>query len=555
MISKDLLRLSNPVALLFFLISCLAVPLALASPETKGRDIWIHLLLGVAITSITYLFLLPLILIDKIPEKIAPLFWFSITVTAGVIRGLLFRTGAKELGFVDPASLIQRSINSVLTTVFWLTLISFLVESSRRFRDTYRQHLLLVMQKYGALEKEHARDLSYLESEAKSMQISVQNILDVVDTQNYMVEDFLTLQTKLKTQIDSVLRPMSYKIWRTDTSSDPKFRFYFTLRMAIFNLQFPIKWVLIPLLITGFVNGVSIVGPLNSLLRLSIVVSMWLMINTLFIRLNTWRGGKSLLRSSFYLVVIGFVPTLVSEVINRALGLEFNFTTTLLLAPMLPALVVIASFTHLIGKERSEIIQFLEKLTKSDDFNIEMYLKKRKDLAGYLHNSLQSELLSLGLLLEKAEATSDPALAKRTIERLHALLTKVMKNSFSEDVEDFSNRVEQIIEGWSGIADISISLESLDSLQSSDQSKILQLCEEIITNAIRRGKASSVEISGMLEENSYSIEMVSDGVLVPQSSKTVGNSWISDITNNSWTVESSNSGVKGNARLSVGGSV
>lgn len=552
MISKDLLRLSSPVALLFFLISCLAVPLALASPESEGADLRNQLLLGLAITSITYLFLLPLLVIDKISNNFKYIFWLLITLIAGVVRGLLLRVGAERINFVDPASLVQRCINSALTTIFWLTLISFLVESSRKFRDAYRHQLLLVLQKYGTLESEHKSDLSYLESEAKSVQASAQNILDVVDTQNYEVEDLLVLQSKLKSQIDGVLRPMSYKIWRNDSSVDPKFRFYFTLRMAIINLQFPIRWVLIPLVITGFVNGASIVGPMNSLLRLFVVVSTWLLIHIGFTQINRQRGEKSILRSIIYLLMIGFIPTLLSEYINRVLGLDFNFASALLLAPMLPALVVIASFTHLINKERSEIVLFLEKLTKGNEFDIDRYLKKRMDLAGYLHNSLQSELLSLGLLLGKAEATSDSALAKRTVERLHSLLTKVMKNSFSEDIQDFSNRAELIIEGWSGIANIEISLADLELLEVSDQSKILQLCEEIITNAIRIGKANSVKITGSPESNNYRMEMISDGVLVPQSSKTIGSSWINDVTNNSWMIESTDSGVRGMARVSVG---
>ncbi len=281
------------------------------------------------------------------------------------------------------------------------------------------------------------------------------------------------------------------------------------------------------------------------------VVAAWLLLHLLWHQTSLMNRMNRSARNITYLVAVGFGPIMFSEAVNDYLNFDHNYFVALLLSPLLPTLIVVTSLIAFFQQERTQII---ERLTQIAQQNLELgdpASMDRKQLASYLHNSLQSELVGISMQLAAASSAADEAAAKAAMERLHATLTRSIQTGFQQLSDSPADRLAQVTNSWLGIAEISLALVDFDELALADQTKLVQLCEELISNSVRLGLATEIALSGRKGQASYELSVVSNGKISNDYATGMGSAWINEVTAGDWKVTPSGNTVIVTANLKL----
>lgn len=547
-LNANLLQLSPGVIGIFAVVSTIAVPLALATPESSGEDFLLQIVIGLAITTISIIALFPLLLMKSIPTDYQVPAWFFSLVLIGAGRGYLLTSAAKLFDFIDPAPLEIRIINSIVTTVLWITISAIFIELAHKFKFEYQRQISGLFLKEVAAEAELSKDFSLLTSRTEQLQQTLEDLQAANHDNLTATSQYHHLVEQVRNQVNEVLRPLSHRLYSSDALVAPRIRLFWAIKISVTQLSFSLPVVLILFMLTGFINGLAIFGFVISLLRLALVTTVWLIIHLIWRRS---KQGNQLFRNFSYLFAVGVLPIMISESINDLLNFDYNYSTALLLSPLLPTLIVLISLINFFQEERQEIIKLLRNVYDQKAFSVDRIGSNRKQLASYLHNSLQSELVGISMQLDAASSAADEAAAKQAMERLHSTLTRSIQTGFQQSLDSPADRLAQVANSWIGIADLSLELPEFDTLDLADQANLVQLCEELISNSVRLGAATRIELIGSSDPISYKLTLISNGNFNADSAVGLGSRWIAEITDGEWEIAATTHGVRANAILKL----
>jgi signal transduction histidine kinase len=547
-LNANLLQLSPGVIGIFAVVSTIAVPLALATPESSGEDFLLQIVIGLAITTISIIALFPLLLMKSIPTDYQVPAWFFSLVLIGAGRGYLLTSAAKLFDFIDPAPLEIRIINSIVTTVLWITISAIFIELAHKFKFEYQRQISGLFLKEVAAEAELSKDFSLLTSRTEQLQQTLEDLQAANHDNLTATSQYHHLVEQVRNQVNEVLRPLSHRLYSSDALVAPRIRLFWAIKISVTQLSFSLPVVLILFMLTGFINGLAIFGFVISLLRLALVTTVWLIIHLIWRRS---KQGNQLFRNFSYLFAVGLLPIMISESINDLLNFDYNYSTALLLSPLLPTLIVLISLINFFQEERQEIIKLLRNVYDQKAFSVDRIGSNRKQLASYLHNSLQSELVGISMQLDAASSAADEAAAKQAMERLHSTLTRSIQTGFQQSLDSPADRLAQVANSWIGIADLSLELPEFDTLDLADQANLVQLCEELISNSVRLGAATRIELIGSSDPISYKLTLISNGNFNADSAVGLGSRWIAEITDGEWEIAATTHGVRANAILKL----
>ncbi len=150
----------------------------------------------------------------------------------------------------------------------------------------------------------------------------------------------------------------------------------------------------------------------------------------------------------------------------------------------------------------------------------------RTQSAQQLHGTVQSRLVSMVLLLEKAISTytapADEPHRRSSLEGVAQALGNisvdaVFESQSYETADEFLTAIHRIGSQWDGLVVVRLHCESatVDAIVAahSAASAVVALVQELITNAAKHGRASTIEIYLSTSSNSLSVVAVDDGAL------------------------------------------
>lgn len=435
----------------------------------------------------------------------------GVFLIAGLVRGWLFFNLADFFNFHSNTSLELRLANSSTTTVFWLTICSIGFHS----QNVYRQRLetLLgqaLLARYSRITRsELAAELAGLEADFKSLGGGELNEQHAAALQRAAEE--------VRRLIAQRLRPLSHRLWLQGRSAYPRVRYSALMKDGLRNLDYSTTRVALFFGVTTFTNLVSATGLPTAVLRTSVGVVFIVAAH----RLRTRFVNGTAESAAVYLGAFTTAASATSELLAALLGLPNLLPYTIFFMPYAPAIMLLDSMAALAMADRERLLEELQRaLDESPEEEVES-----AQLAAFLHNSLQNELLAMAANLESA-ATADPAQQRRTLEQLHSLLNR----SISEQFEDFADspgaRLERVVRGWRDILDIDFALAP-DSLDEDSRSRLLvQLIEESASNAVRHGGATWLRATQSVEaDGSWRVTVTNNGQRADSGSG-IGGEWL-----------------------------
>lgn len=528
-------QLSLPGFLLYSIASLLSVPLAyLATPAHLG----ILLVFALAITAVSgcvaWLCFVGVRAWNPSARVTAYVFLAQL-ILIGSVRGLAFYLLSPVFGLTDPTGLLFRVANSVVMTIVWLGLTCIVVSGHRR----YQLHLTgLVNQAVFLRAATHAHaphtahhpetDLDGLEN-IVALKANLSSIVNHLGANEITKDSLQWAASAVRSEIEENIRPMSHRLWFNSTEGRPETHAAGLLQDSLTELRFSPVLVVLLCAVPGLMGG-SIYLSADVNVISCLLSSSMLAISLLLLRMLVARGSSI---SAFSTVaMLGLVGVIYSATYIGGLHVFQESAAELLLSYVwiFPIAVIAVTWGNsiiiMVNQDRERITAQLACLTSTIPTHPNIHNER---LASYLHNSLQSELTGIAYQLENSASSLDSAQSRRSLEQLGALINRSISQDFANFSESPLRRLTRITQAWSGIANVTITMDSTITEQDARLVLVMQVIEEGITNAVRHGQASVIEASVDPIGESLLIELCSNqpvDVGVPRSEAGVGTAWL-----------------------------
>jgi two-component sensor histidine kinase len=168
-----------------------------------------------------------------------------------------------------------------------------------------------------------------------------------------------------------------------------------------------------------------------------------------------------------------------------------------------------------------------------------------REWAEHIHGRVITRLASASMLLEQVESRGDSAAIISALDIIADVLSESnLTDSPNQKHETLAEELNFRVDPWKGILDIQLNLDPKSSIVKSDRlAEIGLLVEEAISNSVRHGKSSQVEIKTLPPELNKLTILIRDNSEVPiaadleiHESAGMGTKIYDAVTDGNWTL-------------------
>jgi hypothetical protein len=339
--------------------------------------------------------------------------------------------------------------------------------------------------------------------------------------------------SELEHMIDNVVKPLS-KAYAFDVSAQEQTRQTKRIKLADFwrelspfdNLPNPLIASLFAALV-GFASAFAVFGFQNTVELLivttvSLSISMWIV----FRLLRRWFSHlKSPLRD--FVITLSFIlvtlpPALGSQFVLR----DTNNSDAYVLAELM--LFPLFGWFMLIGNAAySRAIELLTEL-RNTNFDLK-WSNARLNLLNWYYRGIASRLLhgpiqnSIQVAVLNLNQQRQNSPSEVEVEKVIDTIERAISSSldFEESARADLESISKLTATWNGIAQLTINQtdECRGALEKDPPGAgiVMDIVQELISNAIRHGKAKNVDVMMTLQQNTVIIKLTSDQQLSSES--------------------------------------
>ncbi len=528
----------------------LVVPLT-QNENGDGWTFWrwtLSAIIGLLPPTILYLIGDVLFFHKRNEQSVKPVLVFAFGLALGASQGFTTTYVAHILNLVNEnlySELIFSTVNSALIGLLILPLSSLVAASYESYRFDRNQLLTDKM----ATESKKTESQAILRGLRESMSNKVdQNLLEILQTskdffdqrERSLDQNWELMAEKLRSAALETVRPFSHNLHRRGTEREYSVRPSEILKYVSHSIVIHIPWVL---LIYGVTTYTSIYahsdfknGAIYLLLRLAAITVLML-----FMRL--------LKTKNYFRTLPGFLLLLtlccssfayLNTILDAYFGLTYqSFWNSVANAAWLGFIIFsVGLVSAFIDGQRAEIDFIQNQLSQTE---ISSLLIKReearisRELAKYLHGTIQSRLMASAMEVERAGRSGDKKAVAREIEKAYKTLKLPDEDYFSTPEKNLTDELRKVSAKWDKLLKIrfatSKDLSQIDENLSQDIGNVIN---EAIANSFRHGAASKVDVKIKSEGKDIVIEVVDDGSGLGKGKPGLGTDTFSSLAGVSW---------------------
>ena len=415
--------------------------------------------------------------------------------------------------------------NSAVALPQWFIGLAVFIESRRAYQSEFQSLFAKAMRKEQETQERHAllpKGDSSAEELIARLQFITSNLANDINTllkRPDALKDYSLEASRIQHLIDDDLRPASAQLWQGNAVSTPKISFRALVQISLLESRLPVILVVlasIPYLFVGL-NGAY--GFKIAFTQCLIVASMDLVFFGFAELLFYFKLINRTTTNLFVMFATVIFPLYVQLNLPSEFAISDNPITIALgqglLSVTFVAMLLAFNSYKVIKEQRNEVIASLERHLSGEKYSGSLSAGRKSvrnaDIAQYLHGEIQAGLTASSLLLQQAAKSGDSDLANEALERAAGLLSQDHTNISYTRMAKPDVKLQKIIAGWKGIADISISLPPSVQLEETALRNTVALIEEAIANSIRHAHATQIQVSGILKEDLLTINIISNG--------------------------------------------
>jgi len=464
----------------------------------------------------------------------------------GAVRGVAINVGIWLLDLQPIVSSIYKIFNSTISLPLWFIGLALFVESRRQFQQEFEALFLRSLRKEQTSAEKLSSDLGQvhdgeqikqLQSLASNMASEIEELLNL-PTQRI---NYAKQAEKIQDLINKKLRPTSAALWNGSTLSTPKLSILTLIKISLFEQR--LKVVSASLFFSPYIfiglNGSQgwKFAIIETLLATSLNIGVFMICELLFKNglLNRKSTNTLIMGSSFVIPLF----TIVYILPNSLFWTESDATKffyQIFLTSCHISILLGFNLYKLLGQQRSAVLANLEQIAKGKELfpisSADLSAARDIALARYLHGELQAGLVATSLILERAINAGDTNLANHALRSTVDILNQDHARVSQSRTSSPRARLEKISSGWKGIAEVKITLDWIDDLETLVLNDIITLIDEAVSNAIRHAKASSILVTGCRVGEDLHFEILSDGAGMTAKSVGLGTKLFNELASN-----------------------
>ncbi len=544
------LALSNAAIVLSVLIGAIGVVAFVPEQGSALRD-WGRWLAVAVIAEAA--FAVVLVILRALGARSGPARVALALVVAGAVRGVAIAGGAHaaDLHASAAGDIIGRAANSAVFCLLGGALIGATLAWRQDFREQYRalvdRALLIERASHedGVVDREVLATWAAIKGELdETIRRAGAILAGPAKTQG--LDEAAALLT---TAIDSLLRPASRAMWQGALPDRPPLSTRSLFRAALGAWQLPVRAIL------GFFGVLIGIG---AIVRVGVVPGLWFTVEYLAVTgavlgcsvLAARRWPARTTAVAGCTLVLLPVALLANSVLiaDPLLGLTADRLSEVIVAIQAPITTLLIAMAVEAGRQRQRILAALQAridadalglLAQADGVNADA-----QRLGVFMHHSVQSELAALAMQLREAALTGEPDTMGRVgtavLMRLGAIeQLAVSAPPWAEQTVGYE-RIAEIIEAWTGILDVQVSLPDATALRKHQWLVATQVIEEGLANAARHGDAARVVIRGRIDDACLILSIEDDGPGLSSAGMSaaagLGTQWLDRIAPGDWAL-------------------
>lgn len=464
----------------------------------------------------------------------------------GAVRGVAIDLGVWLLELEPKVSFIYKVFNSTISLPLWFIGLALFVESRRQFQQEFEALFLRSLRKEqttaakqsSALGQVHdGEQIKQLQSLSSNLAIEIEEALNLPTPRiNYAKQ-----LEKIQDLINKKLRPASAELWNGSTLSTPKLSISTLIRISL--LEHKLKAIAASLLFSPYIfiglNGSQgwQFAIIQTLLATILNIVIFMIYEMLYKNgLINRKSANILIMGSSFVIPLLTILFILPDSLFWAESDATKFFYQLFLSSCHISILLGFNLYKLLDQYRSTVLANFEQIARVEELfpfsNADLTASRDIDLARYLHGELQAGLIATSLILERAIKAGDTNLANHALRSTVDILNQDHARVSQSRTSSPHARLEKISSGWKGIAEVKITLDWIDDLETLVLNDIITLIDEAVSNAIRHAKASSILVTGSRVGEDLHFEILSDGAGMTAKSVGLGTKLFSELASN-----------------------
>lgn len=465
-----------------------------------------------------------------------------IVALAGAVRGIIVQVAADSLGLVDPTPALVRVANSSLTVVLWMGLLAILVDAQVEFRRSYREAFARDI----AITARITEDDTFERVDEQMQQWSapvrqhIDEIRDELDSGTSPDRAVGEAADAIRELVAQRLRPLSHRLWFADAGRPPRVRLIPVAGEAISRGPILTPIVLL-LLVAGMIIGSLVRYGLPIAVTaggaLVILTIVYLGIGRLVATARSpWPPRVwNLVSVPIFSLIAAVVPTGISQAV---FGVGADLPTVITIAIAIPTFGLLVAMAQVTSADRREL---LDAMRDPEAIRIAVRRVREREAATYLHHHVKSQLTASALRMREAARSEDSWAVRDAADSVAQVLARPIPDAIMLGRQSPGERLREVIESWSGIADVEVDLPE----GVSDVTTLLlsDVVAEAIANAVRSGGATWIGVMGARIDNSLEVVIRDNGQVVSMGDRRgMGTAWLDSIVPGMWQRETTAEG-------------
>lgn len=531
--------------------------LILPITENSGGDAWtfwrwtLVSILGIIPVLLFYLFCDLVFFHNRQQKPIRTIYVFLFGIAIGALRGLSISIFGNLLNVINEnflEELILRSFSSGMAGLLIIPLSSLIATSI----DTYRNDRNQLIFERMAIESKKAESQATLNGMRSSLSRKVdENLLEIVENSKEffdhknrnLEENWDAMAEKLRSAALETIRPFSHTLHKKGEERQYSVRFSEIMKYVAHSINLQISWVLLIYSVTTYTdifkntnleNGLMVLGIKLSIIALALYLMKLLKLRGLF---------RSLYSFLFLLTFFAAIFTLLSIEIDSFFNIKqvsgiHSIQNSFWLILIILAVGLVSAF---INGQRAEMNFIKSNLSSAE---VEALLLKReearlsRELAKYLHGTIQSRLMASAMGVERAGRSGDKKALQREVAIAYKNLKLPDEKYFDEPEESLNEEMKKVLSKWDNLLVIKVKIDK-DSkgLRGPISQDIGGAINEALANSFRHGHATSVQIKIVRDSSDIQIEISDDGIGPIKGKPGLGSESFKFLAASNWTLK------------------
>jgi signal transduction histidine kinase len=542
--NHDPIRLSiSPASFGLFAIASV-VSVSLYKKDGTNTDPLLLLVIGLAITTTTGL--LVFLLYNGIQSRLVALdtrtnnrVVIFLVALIGAFRGFFIFFALNLLELEEFGGLLTRIYTSTFTTLLWFTASIYLSSLHENLKIEFD---LFVRKSFVTLATIDPTKLHKIPpaitAEIQEIELRIQETLNSTFQSLVSREVLISAAQQLRDCIETSIRPLSHRLWFQGGQNYPKISLPTLIKDGLRRQKFSITYANTFITLLTLPNLTATLGLARSVFAafiIALVIWGYFTLQRKYVPLET-RGLIAIKILNFSLP--GTILSFVFLYLNKYVFLDDLGLYNFIYIPICFVLFLSASTIQLM---RSDQIHFIKELHASlkariPDQESAENGRSGREIAGFLHNSVQSELLALSYQLEELSNDPDSEQTKAVLEKLSSSLSAQISRNFENFNEKPYERLLVLETSWEGIASIQFTSDPSTLSNFLRAHDAVQVIEEAITNAVRSAGATHIEISWQQPNQTELRLSISDnGQFNFEGVAGLGTKWLDEIAFGRWS--------------------